>query len=460
MNKTIFTVLTLAFLGLSTTYAQSITGNLAELPNQKVYLYGYDNFESYAIDSTTTNTKGDFKLNFAAKDVGMGYIQPQNQKPLIVVLANEAIHLTGDATNLAQTVNLSKGAENLTFLSYATQHPKRENALSAWRYLDQLYKEDPTFNNNTQQSKSITNEIVRLKNESKSFIENLPQESYVKWFLPIRQLVGSVATIAQYRPEEIPETREALRAMNLADERFYKSGLLNEATENHIWFIENSSGGLDQVFEDLNQSIDIIIDQLKDDSEKLNLVTQRMFDVLEKRSLFTSSEYLAKRLLDGDDCGCINPQFEKQLHKYGKMAKGATAPDIAFTEFTYFPEGIQATSLSELNTDYYLVVFAAGWCGHCKEALPKVAELYPNLKEKNIEVVLVSLDENAKDFAQFAAPLPFISTTDYQKWDGQAATDYQVFGTPSYFLLDKDLKILQKLKSIEHLQSWVEWYLK
>jgi hypothetical protein len=69
------------------------------------------------------------------------------------------------------------------------------------------------------------------------------------------------------------------------------------------------------------------------------------------------------------------------------------------------------------------------------------------------------LKEKARDFAQFAAPLPFISTTDYKKWDGQAASDYQVFSTPSYFMLDKDRTILQKLKNVEHLKSWVEYML-
>jgi peroxiredoxin len=102
------------------------------------------------------------------------------------------------------------------------------------------------------------------------------------------------------------------------------------------------------------------------------------------------------------------------------------------------------------------VVFAAGWCSHCTEELPKIAAYYPTLKEKNVEVILVSLDENASDFAKFAAPFPFISTTDYKKWEGQAALDYQVYATPSYFLLDKDLKIVKRLNSVEHLKAMVD----
>jgi len=247
-----------------------------------------------------------------------------------------------------------------------------------------------------------------------------------------------------------------LRNINYADARLYKSGLLKEAIGNHIWFIENSSGALDAVFKDLNSSIDIIIEQLKEDNEKFNLIATTMFEVLEERSLFTSAEYLAKKLLEDEDCGCLNPDFEKRMQKYGKMAEGSTAPDIALGEATYYPEGVTARKLSEVKSDYTLVVFAAGWCPHCTEELPKIANYYPTLKQKNVEVILVSLDENASDFAKFAAPFPFISTTDYKKWGGQAATDYQVYATPSYFLLDKDLKIVKRLNSVEHLKAVVD----
>ncbi len=45
---------------------------------------------------------------------------------------------------------------------------------------------------------------------------------------------------------------------------------------------------------------------------------------------------------------------------------------------------------------------------------------------------------------------------DGKGWETQAAKDYYVFGTPTYLLLDANLKILVKLKSPNHLQAWME----
>lgn len=456
----------LVLIALSLTFlpfyalGQSVQGEFSKLPQQPIKLVGFNNFDTYIIDSTKTDADGKFTLNYAAEDFGMGYLESNSGKPYILAIEKKAPSIKGTTLQTIEDISIINGEENQWFLDYAKSHPKREQVLSAWRFLKQKYEEDKTFETHVEAKKAINNEIKNIKKEDRQFISNLPDDSYMKWYLPLRSLLSSVGNIAQNRPALIPETRQQLRNIDYKEDKLYRSGLLYDAIFNHIWFIENSSGALDQVFKDLNISIDIIAEQLKNEDDKFNLVMERMFEVLEERSLFSSSEYLAEKLLQSDDCGCLNPQLQKKLERYGKMAKGQTAPDITFTEYTYYPEDVSAQSLKAIDADYKLVVFAAGWCPHCTEAMPKIKEQYDDWKAKGVEVVFVSLDENAKDFAQFAGPLPFVSTTDYQKWEGQAVEDYQVYATPSYFMLNKDLEILIRPKSVDHINSWIDYYIK
>lgn len=438
-------------------FAQSIKGEFSQMPNQTIKLVGFENFDTYVIDSTQTNAKGAFTLSYSANDYGMGYLEANSGKPFILAIEKEAPTVKGSNLEAIEEIKLEKGKENQWFLAYATDQPKREQAMSAWLFLQEKYTKDEVFQPHTTAINAIDKEINYLKEIDSKYIADLPKDSYMKWYLPVRKLLSSVGNVAQNRPELIPQTKEELRALDYTDERLYKSGILYDAVFNHIWFIENSSGALDQVFKDLNTSIDIIAEQLKGDDEKFNLVMNEMFEILEKRSLFTSSEYLAEKLLTSDDCGCLNSKLQKKLEQYGKLAKGQTAPDIAFSDFTYYPEGVSTKSLKALEADYKLVVFAAGWCPHCVEAMPKLTEKYADWKKKGVEVVFVSLDDNAQDFAKFAGPLPFISTTDYKKWDGQAVEDYQVYATPSYFMLNKNLEILIRPKSVEHADAWINY---
>ncbi|MCH8553765.1 MAG: AhpC/TSA family protein [Schleiferiaceae bacterium] len=438
--------------------AQTIEGQFTLLPQQEIRLEGFNGFGSYIIAKDSTDANGNFKLNYTKDDIGMGFLLSADDKPYIVLLTGEKVVIKGEAPSYVETIVISKGKENQKFVQYATEQPKREQFLSAWRFLDKNYRQDPLLANATKAKADIVSEIVRLNEEESTFLANLPSDSYVKWFLPIRKLVSNVSLVAQYYPEDIPQTREALRAIDYSEPKLYKSGLFREALENHVWFIENSSGDLEVVYKELNHSIDIILNQLLENESLFNEVTDFLFNLLEKRSLFTSAEYLAQRVLNESSC-TVTDNVAKQLEAYRKMAVGATVPDIDFGKFTYFPEGVNAIKMSELNSDYFLLVFAAGWCPHCNEELPKIAKLYDEWKQKGVEVILVSLDENGNDFAKFAAPMPFISTTDFKKWDSQAAIDYFVYGTPTYFLVDNQFKLLLRPKNADHAKAWIDYRL-
>lgn len=436
--------------------AQTVTGQFTTLKTVQITLEGFKGFETFVIATTTTDNLGNFTLKYPTSYNGMGFVRATDTAPIYLVLNGENIKLKSTTADLdPTTVEIQEGAQNKNYKIYNIEQPAREQVLSAWDFLEQTYKQVPPLKGQAAPLASITQEINRLQTEEQQFLNKLPENSFIKWFLPVRKLVANAQVVAQYRSAQIPQTRDAFRAIDYSDQRLYKSGLLNETLEQHVWFIENTSGELEKVFADLNVSIDGIVKQLSGDDEKFNVITEKLFNLLEKRSLYTSAEYLAKKLLTDDSCGCLKEDLKKQFEKYGKMAEGATAPDIVFTANTYYPEGVTAKKLSEIKANYKLVVFAASWCPHCVESMPELVAYYPTLKEKNVEVVFISLDNSPADFANFAAPLPFLSTTDYKKWDGTAVADYQVYSTPSYFLLDGNQKILKRLMSVDHLKSWV-----
>lgn len=154
----------------------------------------------------------------------------------------------------------------------------------------------------------------------------MDKNSYVSWYLPIRKLIRSVGTVAQYRTEEIPSTIAAFRAIDYSDERLYKSGLLKDAIESHYWLLENMGQPLDTVFKEMNISTDFLLASLANDEQKINEITEFLFKLLEKRSLFTSSEYLALKVLTQNSC-TLDDDLAKQMESYRKMKKGNTAPD-------------------------------------------------------------------------------------------------------------------------------------
>jgi thiol-disulfide isomerase/thioredoxin len=307
--------------------------------------------------------------------------------------------------------------------------------------------------------KAILQEKQRITKEDQLFLQSLPKESYVSWFLPLRKLVSSVATIAQYRTNEIPATIAAFRVLDYTDKRLYKSGLFKEAIESHFWLLENCGKPLDSVFMEMQLSIDAMLTNLKKDEQKLNEVTDYLFDLLEKRSLFKASEYLSLKVLNEGSC-TINSDLARQLETYRAMKVGNTAPDIVFPNSRVNPlNDFTINKLSDLTSNYTLVVFGSGWCPKCKQEMPAIAQSYAKWKSQGLEVLLVSLDDDLKAFYEFTSKLPFISITDLKKWDSPIVKDYYVFGTPTMYLLDRNRKIILRPNSVLQMEAWVDWYL-
>jgi thiol-disulfide isomerase/thioredoxin len=438
--------------------AQSISGSFPNLTNRYIKFTGFNGFDTYAIDSVKVNEKGEFQLSFGKKDYGMGYLLSEDDKSFVVILSEESVTLKGESLEMPESIEIVEGKQNKLFEQYAFEHPRREQTLSAWDYLTKIYKKDSLFAIHQTPKLAIETEKQRIKAEDSLFLANLPQNSYVSYYLPLRKLVSSVSTIAQYRTEEIPATIQAFRKLDYTDARLYKSGLLKETIDAHFWLIENSGRSLDSVYIEMNKSIDYMIENLLAKEKELNQITEYLFKLLESRSLFGASEYLALKLLNEQGC-TINNDFAAQLESYRAMKKGNTAPDILFNGDVLNRSNPAVAKLSEIESDYTVVIFGASWCPACPAELSHIANVYKKWKAQNVEVVFVSLDEDEKIFKSFANNFPFISMCDYQKWESQPVKDYHVFATPTIYLLDNNLKIILRPNSAHQMDAWVDWYL-
>jgi len=161
------------------TYSQTITGNLSLLVNQEIRLEGFNGLKTYPISTATIDDKGNFQLNYSQSDYGVGYLMSTDEKALFLILSGEDVELQGEALSYTETIKVVKGQENRWFEQYAKEHPKREQALSAWIYLENIYTLDSLFAIQKTPVQAIQNEKKRIKDEDALFLASLPKDSYV-----------------------------------------------------------------------------------------------------------------------------------------------------------------------------------------------------------------------------------------------------------------------------------------
>ena len=449
-------------LTITSFHSQTIQCNFPQLRGTKVKFGTFEGLNSKNIDSAIVDDQGNISFQFPVEKPAIGYLINEENKPYFLILdKGEQISLKGEYFSMPETIKVLSGNQNQAFSQYATEHPKREQTLSAWRYLDRIYSLDSLFNKDKKAKKFISKQFAKIKKEDQAFLNRLDPKSYVAWYLPTRRLVSDVTIIAQYRTEEIPATIRAFRTLDYTDDRLYRSGLFKDAIESHFWLLENCGKSLDSVFIEMKVSIDSMMTKLVKNEKKLNEVTDYLFDLLERHSLFQASEYLALKVLNEVSC-TINNDLAKQLETYRTMKKGNIAPDVTFPENTIYPIELQnqrPKKLSDFKTPYSLIVFGASSCPKCAEEIPQISSLYTKWKAQGVEVVFISLDETGNDFQNFISSFPFVSTCDFKKWQSPIVESYYVFGTPTMFLLDNKREILIRPNSVKQMDTWVDWFL-
>ena len=144
--------------------------------------------------------------------------------------------------------------------------------------------------------------------------------------------------------------------------------------------------------------------------------------------------------------------FKDKMEKCKSIwMEGQPAPDFS----TKDKEG-NVISLSDFKGKYVLLDFWASWCRPCRLKAKELKKIYPELKEKGIVVLGVSLDEHREDWlkATLQDEIIWYNTCECVSFvDHPIASLYKVKQIPSLFLVGPDGKIVRQDPDIGYIQS-------
>ena len=105
-------------------------------------------------------------------------------------------------------------------------------------------------------------------------------------------------------------------------------------------------------------------------------------------------------------------------------------------------------ALDQLKNKYVVVYFLSATCGHCKKTTPILHEVYKKLKSKyDIEIFTVSIDDKSKEkvFKEYINEHQYDWIIGWgDKNYNDFRTKFNVFSTPTMYLLDSEKKIIGK----------------
>jgi thiol-disulfide isomerase/thioredoxin len=156
------------------------------------------------------------------------------------------------------------------------------------------------------------------------------------------------------------------------------------------------------------------------------------------------------------------PAIQKMLanlKQASESAEGMTIKD--FTQPGL--DGTPVSLLGEVSKSKITVIdFWASWCGPCRQEMPFMLELYDKYKDKGLNIIGISLDEDSDAWKAATQQLniPWVQMSDLKGWENVIAKHFCVTSIPHTIVVDQQGKILKRGLRSEKLEEFVVGQLK
>lgn len=239
--------------------------------------------------------------------------------------------------------------------------------------------------------------------------------------------------------------------MDFSDVELLRSNVYTTIAIEYMTLFSNPNLTQDQLENEFIKAVDKIMYETMDNSIVYEFIVEYLVSGFERFHFDKVLDYIAETY---DPEQCENEErkndLQTRLDKYAELTIGKPGPKFTIPDM----EG-NITKLSEIEAEYTLVIFWASWCPHCSESMPSINDIYQTVERNKLEVVAISLDKEKTEWETAVTELNFIwkNCCDLKGWDSQAAIDYNVYATPTMFLLDSQKNIVAKPITINELKT-------
>jgi len=397
--------------------------------------------ESKLIEAVSTDQNGEFEFAYSDQPVGLYRLYLDTQDYFDLIFNKENIEIKTKIENPQYNMEIMQSDENTQLYSYIIANYISQYKIDILSELLNIYP-DGKFRNKVE---SELSKELKHKNKNLEKVIKQDAESFAGRYLNSFREISIPSKFNDY------EKSEYLKKNYLELYEFNDLSLLNSNAYTMIvlnYFKLFRSNDPEVYYTAGHEVLDYIFFE---DPKIFNFIFEYILSGFESLGL---DEQAAKLSVEfGDLCSDGNDNLKMRIRSNTELSVGKKAPD--FTAITV--SGEQYT-LSEMKSDYTLIVFWATWCEHCKITMPRLAAASNIFNESNMEIVAVSIDSDEDVLRNFLKEneMPWDVICEYKGWDGEIVIDYAVFATPSMYIIDKNMNIVAKPYNEERLYNELE----
>ncbi len=439
-------------------FAQTtITGQIKNGSNQKVYLLLQKGSEPELLDSIVTDAKGDFKIQLkqGAKQ-GVYQLRLEMEKPAQLIIGNEkSISVSADVEEakegMIHPLNSRENDALAVLVNFLTQYNNQVDSLQ--ELIDRVSKYDPQYQAKTDVLKRANEAAIVQFNNSVRVIPTLFSGTFTAEILCPLNLITERS---EMEAGKIFDTDIAFQHVHFFDHVNFTDARIINTTVYELKLYTYLDTYTDHNEAGFKKAVDVIMAGAAKNTEVRDFTIAWMLEVFTKKGPPALVGYVNDTYAQGCDIP-LKSETQKLLGKLKQVTIGTPAPELVINDINYTPQSMITTLKGKVGMLY----FWASSCVHCMEHTPKVFEVYKKYKSKGFEVYSVSLDS---DYAAWLKAiqdmkLEWINVSELKGWSAAVIETYALERTPSIILIDKNGNILDKNFSPEELEEKLKQYL-
>lgn len=434
----------------STVSSQTVSATFFNLPQQKVYLNAVEGLYVDVIDSAMMSQDKRVEFNNILTK-GMYQIETEFGYSVDFIYDDALIKmLVKDIDDINSIVFIDSQTNNDW---YAYQNIKEHtlNSLDLLKPILRNYDKDSDFYMNAK------NEYQYLQDSFASFTDSLMlHDNYASNLIKVDRfpLINLDDDFDKQRKDMIANFFEDV---DFNDTSLIPTDVLTNKILDFLSIQITADQNEEQQIMSLILASDNVLNRTTVNYEVYKFVFQFLIETFNELNLNDVVDYLS-RIPYSEKIDCNEEQFNKLLSiaefnsrtRIGSLAKNISGKSIFEEEF----------DLYSIENDFTIVYFWSYTCEHCRENLK---DLKSFLEENtNFSLVAVSVKGELKKIKNIVKKnkINGVFYHDGLEWDCPFVNDYGVTATPSFYLLDKDKRIVYKPFDFNELVNFVNLIIK
>lgn len=427
----------------------TLHGQLDGLPNQMIYLISFYGERNALLDSARSDNAGVFSFPMPATLApGMYRISWGPEKHVDLIFNRENIRFRTLAASPSDSLQVIESIENRIFYDFMLAERVSQSKLELLQpvvdyYPDQdsfYFKAAATYEQVQHRQENLLDSLKRTFPDSYS-VRILSH--YSTPFLPVSLTPGTrLAFLKQHFFDHV----------DFNDTALLRSNAWPNKAISYLALYSDNRFTQKQLETEFIKAVTLMLGEASKNPDIFKFLLDYLVSGFDKYHFEEVIAYLSENFQDPYSCEDQEKKsaLQKKLDTFKKIAIGQPAPDFEIPD-----QGDRLLKLSGIDSEYTLLIFWSSECGHCTEMLPKVKALYEAQKPKRYEILAVSIDTSRADWLEVvnAEQLSWINASDLKGFDGKPADLYNIYATPTMFLLDRDKKIIAKPISFRELEA-------